>query len=338
MQVVGIWLFVQNQLFSNSKDKKDFFLLFFVYSYARILKPNAMRKGLCFIFVMPMVVSMIPVASQPCANPANIYSFTYNGKTYEVVKEMKNWTDAAACSVERGGYLVEINDEAEQDAVYDGIINGAGVSPTYTSVPDGGGVAYVWIGATDKETEGAWYWDGDNNGSGSHFWQGEGTAGAGGGYAVGGAYVNWGGMSTGVPNEPDNFGSGQDAAAIALAGWPSGSTLLGIAGEWNDLSITNSIFFVIEIGNTGIGEPGNDAIKIYPNPVNDLLTVQPLNPAQEIQSLRLLNILGRSILVQSCSQGTKQMIRTGGITSGMYLLSVVFTTDQQVIVPVAIRK
>ena len=38
---------------------------------------------------------MYYVNAQTCANTANIYSFNYNGHTYEVVKEKKNWTDAA---------------------------------------------------------------------------------------------------------------------------------------------------------------------------------------------------------------------------------------------------
>jgi len=206
-----------------------------------------MKKIVIPLFSLMAAGAWISAGAQPCASPANIYGFSYDGKNYEVVKEMKTWVNAAACAVERGGYLVHINDQAEQDAIYDAIVNGAAVPPSYTVVPDGGGVAYVWIGATDKQVEVAWLWDGDNNGSGDNFWNGQGTAGTGGGSAVGGAFFNWGGTSTGIPNEPDDFNANQDAAAIALAGWPSGTTMLGIAGEWNDISITNSIYFVIEI-------------------------------------------------------------------------------------------
>ena len=113
------------------------------------------RKIITLIFLALLIENA--ALAQDCANPGNIYSFNFNGKNYEVVKEMKTWENAAACAVERGGYLVEINDEAEQAAVFDAIINGAGVSPTYTASPYGGGIAYVWIGTTDRQTEGTWF-------------------------------------------------------------------------------------------------------------------------------------------------------------------------------------
>jgi len=109
------------------------------------------------VFILSALLFGTAVLAQPCANQGNIYSFSHNGKNYEVVKEMKTWENSSVCAVERGGYLVEINDEAEQAAVFDAIINGAVVSPTYTASPYGGGIAYVWIGTTDRQTEGTWF-------------------------------------------------------------------------------------------------------------------------------------------------------------------------------------
>lgn len=217
-----------------------------------------------------------PLFSQ-CVDSKSIYTFTYNGTTYEVVKETKTWADASACAVERNGYLVEINDLNEQNAIYNAIIGEAGISPTYTSIANGGGIAYVWIGATDQQTEGAWLWDGNNDNSGFNFWTGEGDNKANNGSAIGGAYFNWGGTNTGTPHEPDNYGSGQDNAAIALAGWPSGTTMLGIAGEWNDIIGTSQLYFIIEKNNsTSIqdNDPDLDGdLIIYPNPTNGTINV-----------------------------------------------------------------
>jgi uncharacterized repeat protein (TIGR02543 family) len=171
--------------------------------------------------------------------------------TYTVVKELKNWADAAADAVSRGGYLVEIGSQEEQDAVYKAIRD-AGVSTTYTSVGDGGGIAYVWIGAKATVVFRAWMWNGAGATTGTFpvFWNGNAN-----GSAVNGSYVNWGGKSKGRFNEPDNFTdsslapNGQDAAAIGLASWPRGaSSPLGVAGEWNDIASTNKIYYVVEIG------------------------------------------------------------------------------------------
>ncbi len=85
-----------------------------------------------------------------------------------------------------------------------------------------------------------------------HFWTRQGSNGAGNGSAVNGAYNNCGGSSTGIPKEPDNFGSSQHHAAIGLTGWLSGKTMLGVAGEWNDIIGSSSLYFVIEF-NSGVG-------------------------------------------------------------------------------------
>jgi len=164
-----------------------------------------------------------------CLTSENITEFSYEGKRYEIVAERKVWREAAACAVERGGFLVEINDEGEQEAVFDAL-NNASLDNGNTIAVDGGNASYVWIGGNDIEEEGVWILDGDNDGEGSQFWMGDTM-----GEPVGELYNNWG-------NEPDNFGdSGQDALALALTDWPFGS-----AGQWNDLAIGNRLFFVIE--------------------------------------------------------------------------------------------
>lgn len=182
-----------------------------------------------------------------CVSEENVYSFTYLDKEYEVVKELKNWAEAAACAVERGGYLVEIESQEEQDTIYGAIVHGANIAADYTTVADGGGIAYVWIGASDGHTEGTWLWDGDGDNLGTTFWNGQGAAGQNDGSPAADLYNNWGGSSSGDPNEPDDFGAGQDGAAMGMAKWPAGiDVTLGIASEWNDISSDNNLYFVIE--------------------------------------------------------------------------------------------
>jgi hypothetical protein len=163
-------------------------------------------------------------------------SFTHEGHSYLIVKEKKNWQAAMEDAVKKGGYLVEIGNKNEQDAVYAAIVKN--VSSTYTQVADGGGVAYVWIGGMDYYGEGTWIWNGDNeSGNMPAFWiKNVGTVG----------YANWG------KGEPDDYTNsevapnGQDFAAIGLEAWPKNSGSLGKAGEWNDIAGTNLLYYVVE--------------------------------------------------------------------------------------------
>lgn len=273
-----------------------------------------------FIFSIIIMYCYAAQIFAQCASPANIYSFSYNNKSYEIIKELKSWADAAACAVERGGYLVEINDLNEQLAIFDQIVNGAGISPTYTSIANGGGIAYVWIGATDQLTEGQWMWDGKNSNNGTLFWTGQGANGANNGTAVGGAYYNWGGTSTGLPKEPDNFGSGQHHAAIGLTGWPSGTTMLGVAGEWNDIIGSSLLYFVVEL-ESGTGINDNNKHKswyCYPNPVSEYLSLK--NPLSFYKTDFLIRDNTGKIVSQGTIEEQSIQIHVSTLPSGLYLL------------------
>lgn len=180
-------------------------------------------------------------AHAQCAQAANISSFTFQSKRYEIVKEKRSWTAAAACAVARGGHLVYIESSAEQTAVYNAIV-AAGISPSYGNIDDGGGISYIWIGATDQSVEGDWIWDGTDSGTGTLFWQGDAT-----GSPVLGRYNNWGSDGS-TQWEPDNFAGTQNFAAIGLAKWPAGvpGVTLGTAGQWNDINGAGPCYYVIE--------------------------------------------------------------------------------------------
>lgn len=261
-------------------------------------------------------------AQTSCASAVNIYSFTFNGTTYEVVKEAKTWTAAAACAVQRGGSLVEINSQGEQTAVYNGIVS-AGVASNYSPVGDGGGASYVWIGATDKFNEGSWIWDGNNDAMGSNFWNGQGLAGAGNGTVVLSQFVNWGGKSNSSIKEPDDFNSNQDGAAMAVSAWP-----YGIAGEWNDIALTNSIYYVIEYNNT-LGIRSNEqlaSLQIFPNPTKEKIEV---TSTIEIKKIEVRAVDGK--IVREVNAVKKiEIIDLTGLTNGIYFVDVT-TKDNSVI-------
>jgi hypothetical protein len=159
---------------------------------------------------------------------STIVEFTYNGKNYEIVKENRTWVASAAFASERGGFLAEINDLAEQNAIFNELGN-ASIIASNTVAPDGGNASYVWIGGNDITSEGNWFWDGNNDGTGIQFWMGTQS-----GTPINSLYNNWG-------DEPDDFGSGQDGLGLALTDWP-----FGIAGQWNDVTQNNELYFLIE--------------------------------------------------------------------------------------------
>jgi hypothetical protein len=260
-----------------------------------------------------------------CADSSDIYSFTYAGKNYQVVKEAKSWTNASTCAVARGGYLVHIDSQGEQTAVYNAITVGAGVSSTYASVSDGGNIAYVWIGATDRHTEGTWSWDGDYNNSGPNFWTGQGTAGAGTGAPVNSSYVNWGGTGLGTAEEPDDYLGIQDCGAMGLATWPHGS-----AGEWNDLSGLNTLYYVIEYEDTVLGIKNNTQnfqSQLYPNPASDFLNIS-IDPSKQISDLKMYNQMGELVYASAEIKTNETSVNVSNFAEGIYFITLTFSDGE----------
>ncbi len=219
-------------------------------------------KTLNILFSGLTILSIAPSVFSQCANETNIYSFTYAGINYEIVKENQDWGFAAACAVERGGFLARIDSVEEQNAIFSAADMDAGIILANTVAPDGGGASYAWIAGTDKPIEGEWIWDGTDSGSGDQFWQG--TSAATGGTPVGGLYSNWG-------DEPDDFGSGQDGLGLALTDWP-----LGLAGQWNDVASTNTLYYIIEYPDQSSIDENDEGstFRIYPNPSKDLIIIK----------------------------------------------------------------
>ena len=271
-----------------------------------------MKKITTLILIL---IPFIKINAQ-CAQTSNIYTFTYNGHTYEVVKELKNWTDAAACAVERGGYLISIESDAEKNYVMSQLMLGsaANISENYHPVTDGGEASYIWTGGTDKSTEGTWIWDGDNNNTGTNFYQGQGTAGTGGGVVIGGAYVNWGCSSL---CEPDNFYyiNDQDALGLSLGSWP-----YGVAGQWNDIDFTNSLFFIIEKDGANIHEDSDKTnnIELYPNPGNNFIQINGVDDLQT--QIKITDVVGKIYQESLYSDLACGKINISDLPKGMYFL------------------
>lgn len=252
-----------------------------------------------FLLLLLGLFALQPVLSQCNINPFLIRSFEFNGSNYEIVLENRSWQDAAACAASRGGKILEINSQQEQDAVFQEI-NNAFIDPANTVAMDGGGASYLWLGGNDSALEGNWAWNGDNDSQSSPFWIGTSN-----GSPINGSYENWG-------NEPDNWNN-QDGLAIALTDWP-----LGQAGQWNDVFITDQLFYIIEYSSLSIGEPENitPAFTIWPNPAAKQLTVSIQG---EVDSIILTDSSGKVVFSRKTGSGII-LIDISTLSSGMYLV------------------
>jgi hypothetical protein len=179
-------------------------------------------------------------------------------KSYTPVSTPLTWAEAKEYAEGQGGYLLEINSMGEfayvvyslqstfssmTDSEYNEFLS-------YSWAPDGGNAAYLWLGGSDADIEGEWYWVA----SGEQFWSGDVD-----GFAVNDAFNYWG--KTSLQNEPDNFQGSQNALALALETWPYGAegtiSKLGSAYQWNDLDPSNLLYFIIEKDLDGDGQVGN---------------------------------------------------------------------------------
>ena len=248
-----------------------------------------------------------------CADTSNIYSFVHNGHSYEVVKENKTWTDASACAVNRGGYLAEIGDTAEQNAIFNELTNNAGIITIRTQ--NQFGTASIWLGGSDASTEGNWIWDGNNDSIGPQFWSGDAS-----GTAVGGLYTNWGTS----PAEPDNSG-GQDYLTMIIK--PTAVNF----GLWNDLISTNSIYYLIEYDNLLSNQ--NLALKskvsVYPNPFQNFINIENKNSAA-IDKITIFNLLSQKVRTIYPDEIIDNEINVSNLDKGIYFLNLQFENGESV--------
>lgn len=266
-----------------------------------------MGKNLLFIIASLAIFGSNHKLAAQCADG---YVFDFNGKSYEIVSQNKTWAAAAACAVAKGGYLVEINNAAEQAAVFSAITN-LNINPANTASSDGFS-SYLWLGGNDIANEGNWVWNGDNNAVTTPFWIGTAS-----GTLVAGQYSNWG-------FEPDNWSgagpAGQDALGISIINWQN-----GVAGEWNDISHNNSLYYVIEYNSlldlTTVDK--NTSVGIYPNPVQDNIFLYN-NSGLKIEKIVFVNSIGQEIKIFQAENAITQNYDVSNFQAGVYFLQLHF--------------
>lgn len=264
--------------------------------------------------ILPLlIIVLLPcsAAMGQCAADENIFSFAYNSKTYEIIKENKTWVEAAACASSRGGYLAEINDAGEQQAIFEQL-QAANINSTETVATDGFG-SYIWLGGNDISTEGFWALNGNNDDQALFFWQGNAN-----GTPLNNRYNNWG-------NEPDNWGAspGQDALGMAIIPFPNGA-----AGEWNDLNHNNALYFVVE-HSTLMSQQADtfDIVSIYPNPASTTLTIT--GGVDSLNDITIYNVAGQLVRELDNKDLTGGEIDVDALPAGIYLVQLTLKNGTQ---------
>ena len=176
------------------------------------------------VFIMTISLMFIAVGTHNALSQT-VTSHEFGGHTYLIVNEPTTWTNASTVAKNSLGYLVIVNSEQENQFIYTNLL-ARGIA---TTAPDGGGAKYTWLGGSDAATEGTWLWVNTTN--------------------MNSGYTKWGHGAWG--NEPDDYPlespSSQNNLAMGLEGWPTGFPGgMGNASEWNDVSGTNLLAYVIE--------------------------------------------------------------------------------------------
>lgn len=256
-----------------------------------------LRITITIFFIVTILNRIYP----QCANANNIYSFPFKGHTYEVVKENKTWLEAVNCALSRGGYLAKITDSTEQDTLFDYVINKSNI--TFTNTLNIFGTSAIWLGGTDTLKEGAWIWDGNNDGIGIPFWSGGPT-----GTSINGSYTKWG-IS---PAEPDNSGR-QNHLCLTIDNRKINY------GRWNDIKSNDHIYYLIEYDQIlDVNDPFlKFGIRIYPNPVHEILNVENPNHLS-ITEIHISNPEGQ--ILESIYHPTNK-INVSNLQKGIYFIA-----------------
>ena len=164
-----------------------------------------------------------------------IKSFSTNSGQYKLVMRPSSHLRASAIAKGMGGKLAEFETASESNDFVDeltGLLADRALSRklSKTTAPDGSSGSYLWLGGSDKSTEGDWKWlsSGDS---------------------IEESRQEWGTKVDDDSKEPDNVSAANDMNitqnSLAHGLWDL--SILKPGGQWVDLIETNNLWFVVEM-------------------------------------------------------------------------------------------
>ncbi len=153
-------------------------------------------------------------------------NFQYKNHFYTIIKDKKSYSNAQKSAISRGGYLVEINTEDENNFILKQLQNFMQKSEyNQTNISDKSSSAYIWIGASNNKDNQKWIWDYHKIFMWDKYANGQ---------TIGNAYNNWG------KDQPHNQ-IGELSASFSVNGWENGRR-----GEWRAINREHKLYYIIE--------------------------------------------------------------------------------------------
>ena len=110
--------------------------------------------------------------------------------------------------------------------------------------------------------------------------------------------------------------------------YTAGEVLVGaMTSEDGSIQLGNGYYPSLDLSTLNTEAPELQLqVKVYPNPVNNSLTINFQHP--ETGTLELIDLQGRSLLLQAIRSSKKILMNTSGYNSGLYIVK--FTSNNGV--------
>jgi hypothetical protein len=93
---------------------------------------------------MVILLSIPSLSAQDCVPEDKVIKTTIMGRDYEFITVKKNWDDANECAKERGGYLIDIQSQEENDSLMHFLLNTLRYKYSFNLL--GQGEENIWLG------------------------------------------------------------------------------------------------------------------------------------------------------------------------------------------------